>query len=80
VAAAPGLRLAGVMAVPPRDADPARAFEALARAGRPAAGRPPGAVEVSAGMSGDLEQAVAAGATIVRVGTALLGQRPPLSR
>jgi uncharacterized pyridoxal phosphate-containing UPF0001 family protein len=31
-------------------------------------------------MSGDLEQAVAAGSTIVRVGTALLGQRPPLSR
>jgi uncharacterized pyridoxal phosphate-containing UPF0001 family protein len=33
---------------------------------------------VSAGMSGDLEQAIAAGATHVRVGTAVLGVRPPL--
>jgi uncharacterized pyridoxal phosphate-containing UPF0001 family protein len=31
-------------------------------------------------MSGDLEQAIAAGATHVRVGTALLGRRPPLDR
>jgi uncharacterized pyridoxal phosphate-containing UPF0001 family protein len=36
----------------------------------------PQAVMISAGMSGDLEQAVAAGATHVRVGTALLGGRP----
>ena len=36
----------------------------------------PGAGELSAGMSGDLEAAVAAGATIVRVGTALFGDRP----
>ncbi len=38
----------------------------------------PGAVVVSAGMSGDLEAAVARGATHLRVGTALLGSRPPL--
>ena len=36
----------------------------------------PDAVELSAGMSGDLEAAVAAGATVVRVGTALFGDRP----
>jgi uncharacterized pyridoxal phosphate-containing UPF0001 family protein len=36
-------------------------------------------VELSAGMSGDLEAAVAAGATVVRVGTALFGDRPLLS-
>lgn len=42
------------------------------RAGHPAA------TMVSAGMSADLEEAVAAGATHVRVGTAVLGDRPRL--
>jgi PLP dependent protein len=37
----------------------------------------PGATWVSAGMSGDLEEGIAAGATHVRVGTAVLGNRPP---
>ena len=37
----------------------------------------PGADRLSAGMSGDLEQAVAAGATHVRGGSAILGSRPP---
>jgi uncharacterized pyridoxal phosphate-containing UPF0001 family protein len=36
----------------------------------------PEAVELSAGMSGDLEQAIEHGSTCVRVGTALLGGRP----
>jgi uncharacterized pyridoxal phosphate-containing UPF0001 family protein len=40
----------------------------------------PGATAISAGMTGDLEPAIAAGATHVRVGTALLGRRPPPSR
>jgi PLP dependent protein len=40
----------------------------------------PGAVIVSAGMSGDLEDAIAVGATHVRVGTALLGGRPGFVR
>jgi uncharacterized pyridoxal phosphate-containing UPF0001 family protein len=80
VAAAAGLRLAGVMAVPPRDADPARAFDRLADVAARLRADHPDAVEVSAGMSGDLEAAVAAGSTIVRVGTALLGHRPPPSR
>jgi uncharacterized pyridoxal phosphate-containing UPF0001 family protein len=40
----------------------------------------PAATWISAGMSADLEDAVAHGATHVRVGTALLGQRPPVSR
>ena len=35
---------------------------------------------LSAGMSGDLEQAVSCGSTSVRVGTALLGPRPPALR
>jgi uncharacterized pyridoxal phosphate-containing UPF0001 family protein len=75
-----GLRLAGVMAVAPLGADPAPAFARLADvAGRLRADHPQ-ATAVSAGMSGDLEQAVAAGATIVRIGTALLGRRSPPGR
>jgi uncharacterized pyridoxal phosphate-containing UPF0001 family protein len=38
----------------------------------------PGAWRISAGMSGDLEAAVRAGATHLRVGSAVLGSRPPL--
>lgn len=79
-AAAPGLRLAGVMAVAPLDADPAAAFAVLAQAAARLRADHPAAVAVSAGMSGDLEQAVQFGATHVRVGTALLGRRPPPSR
>ena len=40
----------------------------------------PGAMMISAGMSGDLDEAIAEGATHVRVGTALLGGRPPFVR
>lgn len=79
-AAAPGLRLAGVMAVAPLGTDPAVAFASLAEVSGRLRRSHPEATAVSAGMSGDLEQAIAAGATHVRVGTALLGERPPLSR
>jgi pyridoxal phosphate enzyme (YggS family) len=79
-AAADGLRLAGVMAVAPLGADPAVAFAALAALAQRLRVDHPDATAVSAGMTGDLEQAVAAGATHVRVGTALLGRRPPPSR
>ncbi len=79
-AGAAGLRLAGVMAVAPLGADPALAFELLARVSTDLRAQHPGAVAISAGMSGDLEPAIAAGATHVRVGTALLGHRPPPSR
>ncbi|SFP36181.1 hypothetical protein SAMN05660464_2928 [Geodermatophilus dictyosporus] len=76
VADLPGLRLRGLMAVAPRGEEPGPAFARLAAlAGRLRADHP-GATEVSAGMSGDLEEAVAAGATLVRVGTALFGSRP----
>jgi PLP dependent protein len=77
VAGAPGLHLAGVMAVAPLDADPAAAFATLAQVSARLRADHPAARAVSAGMSGDLEQAIAAGATHVRVGTALLGRRPP---
>ena len=75
VAEAAHLRLGGVMAGAPAQWDPDAAFEKLAvLAGRLTAD-PPDATVVSAGVSGDLEQAVAHGATHVRIGTSLLGMR-----
>lgn len=79
-AGAEGLRLAGVMAVAPRDADPGAAFAELAEVAARLRDDHPQAHAISAGMSGDLEQAVRHGATHVRVGTALLGRRPPVIR
>ena len=78
VAEAEHLDLAGVMAVAPLDEDPREAFGRLAEVAEALRREHPGAVVVSAGMSGDLEAAVACGATHLRVGTALLGSRPPL--
>ena len=78
VADAEHLDLAGVMAVAPLDEDPGEAFGRLAGVAEAVRREHPGAVVVSAGMSGDLEAAVARGATHLRVGTALLGSRPPL--
>ena len=80
VAAADGLSLRGVMAVAPLGADPGRAFARLAEVAAGLQAAHPEASTVSAGMSADLEQAVAAGSTCVRVGTALLGPRPVLLR
>jgi uncharacterized pyridoxal phosphate-containing UPF0001 family protein len=76
IAGCPGLRLRGLMAVAPLGGDPAAAFGRLAELAARVRADHPGAVELSAGMSGDLEAAVAAGATVVRVGTALFGARP----
>ena len=72
------LRLGGLMAVAPLGADPRPAFERLAQLAAKVRGAHPEAVSLSAGMSGDLEPAIAAGATHVRIGSALLGRRPPL--
>ena len=80
VADAAGLELRGLMAVAPRGEDPAPAFARLAGLAARVRADHPGAVELSAGMSGDLEAAVTAGATVVRVGTALFGSRPLASR
>lgn len=77
----PHLSLRGLMAIPPYTEDPwaaapyFAAMAALAAEGR-AAGLP--LEELSMGMSHDLEVAVAHGATLVRVGTAIFGARPPL--
>ena len=70
-----GLALRGVMGVAPHPGNPDEAFARLqAVADRLRAGHPE-ADRISAGMSGDLEQAVAHGATQVRIGGAVLGQR-----
>jgi pyridoxal phosphate enzyme (YggS family) len=76
VEAAASLRLRGLMAVAPLGEDPAAAFTRLARIRQDFLAGHPGADWLSAGMSGDLEQAVLAGATHVRVGSAILGSRP----
>ncbi|MER5226925.1 YggS family pyridoxal phosphate-dependent enzyme [Streptomyces flaveus] len=82
VAKAPGLRLDGLMTVAPLTGPYAgreqAAFERLMDLSTDLRRTHPAANMVSAGMSSDLEQAVAAGATHVRVGTAVLGVRPGL--
>jgi PLP dependent protein len=75
IAAHPSLNLAGVMAVAPLGADPNAAFARLADLAFAVRQRHPSAGIISAGMSGDLEAAVANGATHLRVGSALLGSR-----
>jgi pyridoxal phosphate enzyme (YggS family) len=70
------LRLRGLMAVAPLGEDPAEAFARLAAVRDDVLREHPGATVLSAGMSGDLEAAIACGATHVRVGSAVLGPRP----
>ncbi len=70
------LRLRGLMAVAPLGEDPARAFQRLAAIRSEFVDTHPGADWLSAGMSADLEAAVHAGATHVRIGSAVLGPRP----
>lgn len=76
VAAAAGLQLAGLMAIPPLDATPDDAFARLATLHEVIRANHPDAIELSAGMSSDLESAIEHGSTCVRVGTALMGARP----
>ncbi|WP_406449168.1 YggS family pyridoxal phosphate-dependent enzyme [Streptomyces sp. NBC_00876] len=82
IAAAPGLRLNGLMTVAPLAGPFAgrqrAAFDRLMEFSSRLRGNHPAANMVSAGMSADLEDAVTAGATHVRVGTAVLGVRPGL--
>lgn len=82
IAGAQGLRLDGVMTVAPLVGPYAgrelAAFERLMEISSDLRAAHPAANMVSAGMSADLEDAVAAGATHVRVGTAVLGVRPRL--
>jgi pyridoxal phosphate enzyme (YggS family) len=80
IVAAAGLELGGVMAVAPLGADPLPAFARLADVAARIQLDHPDATVISAGMSGDLEQAIACGATHVRIGTALLGGRSAIVR
>ena len=75
-----GLVLGGVMAVAPLSMPPADAFAWLRVSADAVREVSPGATVISAGMSGDLEAAVEAGATHLRIGTALLGDRGPRVR
>jgi pyridoxal phosphate enzyme (YggS family) len=73
----PALELRGLMTVPPHTGDPAEArpfFDELSRL-RERHGGVARLPELSMGMTHDLEYAVAAGATLVRVGTAIFGMR-----
>lgn len=74
IRALPGLDLAGLMCIPPAEADPRPHFAALRRM-RDALGL----AELSMGMSADYPIAIEEGATLVRVGTAIFGERPPRS-
>jgi pyridoxal phosphate enzyme (YggS family) len=75
VRACPNLRLRGLMTMPPWSDDP-EASRPFFRQLRELAARH-GLSELSMGMSHDLETAIEEGATCVRVGTALFGERPP---
>ncbi len=70
------VRLRGVMAVAPLDEEPRRAFARLRAISERVVSLAPDATDVSAGMSGDFAEAIAEGATHLRIGTAITGNRP----
>jgi pyridoxal phosphate enzyme (YggS family) len=76
VAQCRSLRVRGVMAVAPLADVPAAAFERLAASSGAVQRVVPDATWISAGMSGDFAEAIAAGATHLRIGTAITGPRP----
>jgi pyridoxal phosphate enzyme (YggS family) len=76
IAAAGGLRLLGVMGVAPLDEEPRPAFARLRELGEAVARVLPEATSISAGMSHDFREAIAEGATHLRIGTAITGNRP----
>ncbi|WOQ70471.1 YggS family pyridoxal phosphate-dependent enzyme [Microbacterium limosum] len=77
IAGCRGLRLRGVMAVAPLDEAPASAFARLAGVAEAVRGVEPNARWISAGMTADFAEAIAAGATHLRIGSAITGNRPP---
>ncbi|HEY7324762.1 MAG TPA: YggS family pyridoxal phosphate-dependent enzyme [Streptosporangiaceae bacterium] len=80
IAADDGLRLAGVMGIAPLGQQARPAYARLAEIAETVRAAYPGARVISAGMSADMAEAIAEGATHVRIGTALLGGRPPFLR
>jgi PLP dependent protein len=83
VAVLPRLKLRGLMCIPPDEEDPARQrmwFAAMRRALEELNAAGTKLDTLSMGMSGDFEAAILEGATLVRVGTALFGERPVATR
>lgn len=76
VMATEGIRLLGVMAVAPIGEEPRRAFERVRQASETLATIDPDARFISAGMSGDFRDAILEGATHLRIGSAITGNRP----
>jgi PLP dependent protein len=79
VAALPRLKLRGLMCIPPEEAEPARQrawFSQLRALQEQLNASGLGLDTLSMGMSADFQAAIAAGATMVRLGTALFGARP----
>ena len=72
------LELTGLMSVAPLEENPSEAFERLAQIRSDFLKNYPNAVILSAGMSEDLEAAIEHGATHLRIGSALLGERPKI--
>ncbi|MDO7881837.1 YggS family pyridoxal phosphate-dependent enzyme [Antiquaquibacter soli] len=76
VLATPGLSLRGLMAVAPLGEEPRRAFERVRLASELVRRTAPEATALSMGMSGDFADAIREGATHLRIGTAITGNRP----
>jgi pyridoxal phosphate enzyme (YggS family) len=76
VLSSPGLELVGLMGVGGLGVDPEREFERLAKLSGELQAIAPEANRLSMGMSGDFETAIAYGATHLRIGTAITGNRP----
>jgi pyridoxal phosphate enzyme (YggS family) len=72
----PGVTLLGVMAVAPLHEEPRRAFSLVRELSERVQRSHPGATALSMGMSGDFAEAIAEGATHLRIGTAITGNRP----
>jgi pyridoxal phosphate enzyme (YggS family) len=70
------LTLRGLMAVAPLDQEPAAAFDRVLGLSQTLQRLAPGATDLSMGMSADFEEAIAAGATHLRIGSAITGKRP----
>ncbi|MEO6944988.1 MAG: YggS family pyridoxal phosphate-dependent enzyme [Lacisediminihabitans sp.] len=76
ILATAGIHLLGVMAVAPLEAEPRRAFASVRAASKRVIALAPEARFISAGMSADFADAIAEGATHLRIGTAITGNRP----
>jgi len=75
-ASAPGISLLGLMAVAPLGEEPRRAFALVRELSERVRQHVPTATALSIGMSGDYADAIAEGATHLRIGTAITGNRP----